>query len=148
MVVDRVWSEEQNNSSTETESIIPGDKYGDSPTGGTNTDHESIFGAEGFWARSTFLIILRWRIWPAFLGFFRLRFVDEESEARYFKESWFFRKTLALFCSVFFIGNWVLGVAFLSRPASLPDEIFYYGVCQLLDLILKSPLILFFVSFP
>lgn len=129
VVVDRAWFEEQNNPSTETDSsVAPGEKYGENPTGGTNTDRESLAIVEGFWARSTLLIILRWRIWPAFLGFFRLRFIDEKSEAQYFKESWFFRKTLALLCSVFFIGNWVLGVAFLPRPVVLPDKIFYYGV--------------------
>ena len=128
VVVDRVWFEEQNNTSTETESITPGDKYGDNPTGGTNTDRESLAAVEGFWAGSAFLMILRWRVWPTLLGFFRLRFIDEKSEAHYFKESWFFRKTLALLCSVFFIGNWVLGLAFLPKPISLPEQIFYYGV--------------------
>lgn len=127
VVVDRAWFEEQNNLS-ETESVAPGEKYGDNPTGGTNTDRESLAVVEGFWARSTFLIILRWRVWPALLGFFRLRFIDEKSEAHYFRESWFFRKMLALLCSVFFVGNWVLGVAFLPRPVSLFEEIFYYGV--------------------
>jgi len=128
VVVDRAWFDEQNNPSTETESLAPIEKYGDGPTGGTNTDRESLAVVEGFWAKSTLLIILRWRIWPALLGFFRLRFIDEKSEAHYSKESWFFRKTLALLCSLFFVGNWILGIAFLSQPASLPDKIFYYGV--------------------
>lgn len=128
VVVDRVWFEEQNNPSTETESVTPMGGYGDNPTGGTNTDRESLAVVEGFWAKSAFLIILRWTVWPALLGFFRLRFIDEKSEARYFRESWFFRRTLALFCSLFFIGNWVLGVAFLPKPVPLPDKIFYYGV--------------------
>jgi len=128
VVVDRVWFEEQNTPSTETESISPIEKYGDNPTGGTNTDRESLAVVEGFWAKSTSLFILRWRIWPALLGFFRLRFIDERSEAHYSKETWFFRKTLALLCSLFFVGNWILGVAFLPQPATLPDKIFYYGV--------------------
>lgn len=128
VVVDRVWFDEQNNPSMESESLTPIEKYGDNPTGGTNTDRESLAAMEGFWARSTLLIILRWRVWPALLGFFRLRFIDKRSEAHYSKEAWFFRKTLALFCSLFFVGNWILGVAFLSQPASLPDKIFYYGV--------------------
>lgn len=127
VVVDRVWFEEQNNP-TETESLAPIEKYGDNPTGGANTDPESSAVVEGFWAKSTLLIVLRWRIWPVLLGFFRLRFADEKSEAHYLKEAWFFRKTLALLCSLFFVGNWVLGVAFLHHPASLPDKIFYYGV--------------------
>jgi len=129
VVVDRAWFDERNSPSTETESLSPIDKYGgENPTGGTNTDRESLAVVEGFWAKSTLLIIIRWRIWPAFLGFFRLRFIDDKSEAHYTKEAWFFRKTLALFCSLFFIGNWVLALAFLHRPAILADEIFYYAV--------------------
>ncbi|KAF9649944.1 hypothetical protein BDM02DRAFT_3093963 [Thelephora ganbajun] len=127
VVVDRVWFEERG-PSTETESVTPIEKYGDNPTGGTNTDRESLAVVEGFWAKSTLLIILRWRIWPALLGFFLLRFIDEKSEAHYRKEAWFFRKRLALFSSLFFVGNWVLGTAFLPRPAVLPDKIFYYGI--------------------
>ena len=126
VVVDRTWVDDHD-PSTETESLTPIDKY-DNPTGGTNTDRESLAVVEGFWAKSTFLIILRWRIWPSFLGFFRLRFIDDKSEAHYAKEAWFFRKTLALLCSLFFIGNWVLAIAFLHRPAILNDKIFYYGV--------------------
>ena len=128
VVVDRAWVDERNCPSTETESLTPIDKYGDNPTGGTNTDRESLAVVEGFWAKSTPLIIIRWRIWPAVLGFFRLRFIDDKSEAHYAKEAWFFRKTLALFCSLFFIGNWVLAIAFLHRPVILNDKIFYYGV--------------------
>ena len=128
VVVDRAWADERNNPSTETESLTPIDRYGENPTGGTNTDLESLAVVEGFWARSALLIILRWRFWPAILGFFRLRFICDRSEARYAKEAWFFRKTLALLCSLFFIGNWVLALAFLHQPATLRDKIFYYGV--------------------
>ena len=128
VVADRIRFKEQNSASTETESVSPIERYGDNPSGGTNTDLESSAAVEGFWAKSTPLIILRWRIWPALLGFFCLRFIDEKSESHYSKEAWFFRKTLALLCSLFFIGNWVLGVAFLPQPAVLPDKIFYYGV--------------------
>jgi hypothetical protein len=143
VVVERVWFEEQNTPSTETESLAPIEKYGENPTGGTNTDRESLAAVEGFWAKSTLLVILRWRLWPALLGFFRLRFIDEKSEAHYSKESWFFRKTLALFCSLFFVGNWILGVSFLPRPASLPDKIFYYGVRSIHPTRRKRPLIPF-----
>ena len=129
MVVDRAWVDERNSPSTETESLTPIDKYGgENPTGGTNTDRESLAVVEGFWAKSTPLIIIRWRIWPAVLGFFRLRFIDDKSEAHYAKEAWFFRKRLAFLCSLFFVGNWILALAFLHRPAVLPDKIFYYGV--------------------
>ena len=128
VVVDRPWFDDHNNASTETESLNPIDKYGENPTGGANTDRESSAAVEGFWAKSTPLIIIRWRIWPALLGFFRLRFIDDKSEGNYTKEAWFFRKTLALLCSLFFVGNWVLALAFLHQPAILSDKIFYYGV--------------------
>jgi hypothetical protein len=128
VVVDRAWFGERNTPSTEIESLVPIERYCEGHTGATNTDRESLAAVEGFWAKYTLLIILRWRVWPAFLGFFRLRFIDNKSEAHYEKEAWFFRKSLALLCSLFFIGNWILALSFLRKPVVLPDKIFYYGV--------------------
>lgn len=147
VVVDRAWFGECNDPSTDSESLSPVEKYAENPTGGTNTDRESLAVVEGFWARSAPLIILRWRVWPALLGFFRLRFIDDKSEAHYSKETWFFRKTLALLCSLFFVGNWVLGLAFLPQPAILPDKIFYYGVRRGCSTGQKYPLTCSLLSF-
>lgn len=125
VIVDRAWADEIKQSS-----ITPS-QSGESPDrmGGTNTDHESVaVHVEGFWSTSVPLVILRWRVWPAILGFFRLRFMDEKSESHYLKESWFFRKNLAIWSSLFFVLNWILAAAFIAKPPVLADKIFYYGV--------------------
>lgn len=130
VVVDRAWAEEIKHSSiTDSHSGDSPDKFGGSPMGGTNTDHESLaVHIEGFWAHSTLGIILRWRVWPAILGFFRLHFMDEKSEAHYRKENWFFRKGLAIWSAAFFIINWVLAAIFVQKPTVLADKIYYYGI--------------------
>jgi osomolarity two-component system sensor histidine kinase SLN1 len=74
------------------------------------------------------LFFLRWRIWPSIWGFFRLQFMDRKYEEHYFKETWFLRKRLALFSAAYFVINWLLPVILLTRPATLADSIFYYGV--------------------
>lgn len=125
VVVDREWTEDTRRTTTKSESAHP---FNDSRhPGGTNTDRES-FVVEGFWARSTILIILRWRLWPAILGFFRPRFIDVKSEAQYTKESWFYRKRLALFSAVFFICNWITACVLVQQPVVTSDVIFYYVV--------------------
>ncbi|KAI0058853.1 hypothetical protein BV25DRAFT_1918961 [Artomyces pyxidatus] len=129
VVVDRNWAEEIKSSVSQSEA-------GDSPEksqalGGANasTDHESVaLHIEGFWAICTPLIILRWRLWPAIVDFFSLRFFDERSEQYYTKENWFMRKSLALWSSVFLIINWFLATLLVPKPRVLADEIFFYGV--------------------
>jgi osomolarity two-component system sensor histidine kinase SLN1 len=126
VVVDREWAEDAPKTTTKSESAHPFND-GRQP-GGTSTDRESIAAVEGFWARSTILIILRWRLWPAILNFFRPRFVDAKSEAKYSKESWFYRKRLALFSALFFICNWITACVLVQRPVVTSDVIFYYVV--------------------
>jgi len=85
---------------------------------------------------------LRWRLWPFAYQFFVNHFVDEKSEMHYNKENWFLRKNLAFWSSAFLILNWVLAISFLEEPATLPDQIFYYGISPALTL----P-VLFFVTY-
>lgn len=126
VVVDREWAEDARKSTTKSESAHP---FHDSrQPGGTNTDHESFAVVEGCWARLTFLIILRWRLWPAILSFFRPQFMDAKSESQYTKESWFFRKRLAVFSALFFICNWITACVLVPKPVVLSDVIFYYVV--------------------
>jgi len=126
VVIDREWTEDARKTTTKSESAHP---FNDSrQPGGTNTDHESFTVVEGFWAHSTILIILRWRLWPAILGFFRPRFMDIKSEAQYRKESWFYRKRLALFSALFFISNWITACVLVQTPVVTSDVIFYYVV--------------------
>jgi len=126
VVVDREWTDDTRKTTTKSESAHP---FNDSrQPGGTNTDRESFAVVEGFWARSTILIILRWRLWPAIIGFFWPRFMDARSEAQYSKESWFYRKRLAVFSALFFICNWVTACVLIQKPVVAPDVVFYYVV--------------------
>lgn len=126
IVVDREWAEDARKSTTKSESAHP---FHDSrQPGGTNTDRDSFAIVEGCWTRSTVLIVLRWRLWPAILSFFRPRFMDVKSESQYTKESWFFRKRLAVLSALFFICNWITACVLVPKPVVLSDVIFYYAV--------------------
>ena len=126
VVIDREWTEDARKTTTKSESghLFNGSRQ----PGGTNTDHESFATVEGFWARSTILIVLRWRLWPAILGFFWPRFMDPKSEAQYNKESWFYRKRLAIVSALFFICNWLTACVLVQQPVVTSDVIFYYVV--------------------
>jgi hypothetical protein len=125
VVIDREWMEDRK-TTTKSESAHP---FNDNrPPGGTNTDRESFAVVEGFWARSTVLIALRWRLWPAMLSFFRPRFMDAKSEAQYSKESWFYRKRLAIISALFFICNWITACVLVEKPVVTSDVVFYYVV--------------------
>ena len=126
VVVDREWTEDTRRTTTKSESAHP--LNDNRQTGGTNTDRESFAAVEGFWARFTILIILRWRLWPATLDFFRPRFADPKSEVQYNKESWFYRKRLAIFSALFFICNWITACVLVQTPVVTSDIIFYYVV--------------------
>ena len=127
VVVDRLWGEEPGRS---TKSDSNEETHAENRLGTTNTDHNSSEADSGFWASSSILYFLRWRVWPPIWGFFRLRFVDHKFEANYVKETWFLRKRLALFSAAFFVINWLLPVILISKPVTLADAIFYYGVCD------------------
>ncbi|KAF9653821.1 hypothetical protein BDM02DRAFT_3086441 [Thelephora ganbajun] len=128
VVVDRMWGEDSG-WSTKSDSNPPFEEIrAENKLGTTNTDPDSSETDSGFWASSPVLFFLRWRIWPPIWGFFRLRFVDHKFEAHYVKETWFLRKRLALFSAAFFVINWLLSVILITRPVTLPDAIFFYGV--------------------
>ena len=128
VVVDREWAEDAKKSTTKSESAHP---FHDSRLpGGTNTDHESFAVVEGCWTHATVLILLRWRLWPAILDFFRPRFMDAKSESQYTKESWFYRKRLAVLSALFFICNWITACVLVPKPVVLSDVIFYYVVSR------------------
>lgn len=125
VVVDRLWGEGPRWSTT---SDSNEETPAENRLGTTNTDHNSSEVDTGFWGLSPVLFFIRWRIWPPIWGFFLLRFSDHKFEAHYAKETWFLRKRLALLSAAFFVINWLLPVILMSRPATLADEIFYYGV--------------------
>ncbi|KAI0091448.1 hypothetical protein BDY19DRAFT_983786 [Irpex rosettiformis] len=137
VVVDREWSGEIK-SSVHSGEHGGGEKSGESRNGvggygGTSTDRESLaLQVDGFWASNTLLVYLRYRIWPAVYGFFATHVVDEKSEAHYRKESWFLRKSLALWASAFYIVNWALAAGVIPHPADTSDTVFYYAVAPAL----------------
>lgn len=92
VVVDRIWSEELKSSVSHSENGVSPEKSGDSHPQTAVSDHESIVPHGGFWASSTALIILRWRVWPAVKDFFDSKFTDEKSEQHYAQENWFHSK--------------------------------------------------------
>lgn len=157
VVVDRQWSEDLKSSVAHSEAGGSPEKSDGHHPPGTSIDHESIE-HHGFWGLWTPLAILRWRIYPLFIEFFSSSFFDPVAEVQYRKENWFMRKvrlsvistlqpltllqSLALWSSVFFIINWVLGVSFISHPSLLIDKIFLFGVAPALTM----P-ILFFVMY-
>lgn len=101
VVIDRNWQEELKSSISQSEQGASPEKSNSHHHGGTTTDHDSLFfHATGFWASCLPLIILRWRVWPAILDFFSLRFLDQKAEIHYAKESWFMRKVRPLRLSV------------------------------------------------
>jgi hypothetical protein len=111
VVVDRPWFDEIKSSvvsQSEAEGG-PRDSHGGAyGMAGTINDHDSVaLHAEGFWALNMALVVLRYRCWPAIYDFFTLRFVDQESEDRYRKETWFLQKSLAVWSAIFLITNWV-----------------------------------------
>lgn len=65
----------------------------------------------------------RSRILPALQAFFHPHFDDPIVETNYQKEVWADSKRLAVFASIFFISNWVLGVIFVPRPLVLFDQV-------------------------
>lgn len=71
---------------------------------------------------------LRSCIWFYLVEFFSSRFSDPEIEADYQRDMCGEFTPLKFWTSLFFIANWVLEIAFLSRPVVWADKIFYFGV--------------------
>lgn len=154
VVVDRSWTEEIKSSVSHSEHNGSPEKSGGShqPNQGTS-DHDSAV-YDGFLTSSGVLATLRWRTWPFIMEIFSSRFVDERSEQHYAQvrifllflpfrlafckilisrslpqESWFIKKSLALWASLWLIANWVLGCIFIPHnPIAQLDKVFYFGV--------------------
>ncbi|KAF8806887.1 hypothetical protein BYT27DRAFT_7140360 [Phlegmacium glaucopus] len=98
------------------------------------SDHDSVV-YEGFWNMCFPLAIIRWRTWPFVMEIFSSRFIDEKSEQHYAQETWFLKKSLALWASLWLIVNWVLGCVFIPHnPIVFLDKIFFLGIAPALSL--------------
>jgi len=129
VVVDRTWSEEIKSSVDQSDAgAAPSPEKPNGHQHTETSDHESQKHYEGFWALSSALVFIRWKLCPMVIEFFSCRFFDQKAEERYQKENWFMRKPVALWSSVFLIINWILGCAFVPHPLALIDKIFFFGV--------------------
>jgi osomolarity two-component system, sensor histidine kinase SLN1 len=91
IVVDRSWSDDWRNSDSESDH----DASSPGKSGPSNLDsnlpldpYSPAPGSTGFWVSCKLCILVRWRIWPAILGFFSSRFLDDVSEQKYKRENW------------------------------------------------------------
>ncbi|KDR80820.1 hypothetical protein GALMADRAFT_241276 [Galerina marginata CBS 339.88] len=133
VVVDRTWTDEIKSSISHSEHGGSPEKSGGSHPPERASDHDSIID-DGFWNLSTPLTILRYRTWPFIMEIFSSRFLDEKAEEHYAQESWFLKKSLAIWASLWLIVNWVLGCIFIPHnPIVQLDKIFYFGVAPLLS---------------
>lgn len=148
VVVDRNWSDEVKSSVSLSEQDISPDSH--HPIAGPNTDRDSVgLHTGGFGGLCTPLVILRWRLFPAVVGFFSSKFPNQKSELRYVRENWFVRKVrrqnwafhistshtfylwsqpLAMWSSLFLVINWAVNAALVPGPVLLIDKIYVYGV--------------------
>lgn len=124
VVVDRSWADELESDAS---SIL--DEAGSQHSTATSASWLHLPTPRGgFWARNRYLMLLRFKIWHPLWEFLSPRFEDDETEAQYQKEVWAQSKGLAIWSSLFFIINWILGTIFIPKPIVLGDKIFYYAV--------------------
>ncbi|KAG6841247.1 hypothetical protein C0991_000531 [Blastosporella zonata] len=126
VVVDRIWSEDI--TSTDSDLDVSPEKSDGNHRAGGSTSEEEEEEYDGLWAALPIGVLLRWRIWPIVVKFFSSGFADPKSEAHYAQESWFIKKSLALWASVWLILNWVLGCIFARPLVQTFDQVIYYGV--------------------
>ncbi|KAF8580300.1 hypothetical protein K439DRAFT_1637119 [Ramaria rubella] len=141
IVVDNVFLNGERAGSVSHTSHPPSEApHPNSGTTGTHTTHgttrsESV-STFSHWDRFVWLSVLRWRLFPAVYGFFRLDFWDEECEQGYRKEMWYNSKTLAFYSGIFYIFNWVLACIIVPHPWTIADKIF----CSTLGMLCSVPI--------
>ncbi|KAG7445051.1 uncharacterized protein BT62DRAFT_207089 [Guyanagaster necrorhizus] len=125
VVVDRCWSEEYASSSHSSDVIDTTSGFGDifEEHNSTSACHRA-----GFWASCRPLIFIRWRLWRCLRDFFDPRFENLAVELDYQKEVWEVSKSLALWASIFFLVNWLMGLLSIPTPTVLADKIFYFAI--------------------
>ncbi|KAK0466941.1 uncharacterized protein EV420DRAFT_655987 [Desarmillaria tabescens] len=124
IVVDRCWSEEYASSSHSSDVADSTSGFGEfEERNSTSASHRA-----GFWASCKPLVFIRWRLWRCLRDFFDPRFENPVVELDYEKEVWEVSKSLALWASIFFIGNWLMAVLSIPTPTVLADKIFYFAI--------------------
>jgi hypothetical protein len=118
VVVDRSWSEEFASSAVSDASSAKSLRAEPTEEG-----DEHVHGrTRHFWSACIPVFILKWGLWSRAKGFFNPHF-GEPTETHYRAEVWAESKRLALWASVFFISNWILGASFIATPLVLADKV-------------------------
>ena len=93
------------------------------------------------WDSNPVYAFFRWSVWPLVYHFFTMHFVEEKTERNFRRETWWTNKTLGIYSSLFFVVSWILTVALSTRPFTLSDHIFFYGVGCLISIPLPFSII-------
>lgn len=118
VVVDRDWSEEFLRSSVAGSEQAKDDhplitKSGSYPQNGTSV--QDNFASQYFG-------------WRGITHFFDSSFMDEDFERAFSHERWQSLKKIALWASIWFFVNWIMGIILVPKPWVLIDRVFYYAV--------------------
>ncbi|PFH50297.1 hypothetical protein AMATHDRAFT_61349 [Amanita thiersii Skay4041] len=134
VVVDRSWTDDESSASQSEQPINP-EKFDvlHFPCDPSDDHHDHMPASR--WNTWT-LGNVRWRIWLGTVKFFCTNYADERLEHLYAQESWFLKKSLAIWASLWLIMNWILGVIFVPKSPYmyLLDKIFYFSVAPILSI--------------
>lgn len=92
IVVDRDWTEDLRSSLNLPSERGPTRSFDSHPQIGTSLGRDATVMPDDTHFFSASLWSLRWRVWPAIVNFFCVRFLDDKTEERFHKEHWFIKK--------------------------------------------------------
>lgn len=81
--------------------------------------------AESLFKQNSFLapwVVFRYRFIPVVSAIFAPKFHDPKAESNYVKELWHNQKLVAFFSGLFWVANWVLGIAIVPKPLLLVSD--------------------------
>ena len=92
IVVDRDWTEDPRSSLNQPSERVPTRSSDSHAQIGTSLGRDTTAMPDDSHFFSASLWSLRWKVWPAIVKFFSVRFLDDRTEARFHKEHWFIKK--------------------------------------------------------
>ncbi|EJD07512.1 uncharacterized protein FOMMEDRAFT_150045 [Fomitiporia mediterranea MF3/22] len=144
VVVDRSWGRSRTGSDSMSIDEDGPNKSSSDPHNPGSVDKGGTLGSDDldsdarhshrFWSCCLPLSMIKWQLWNSAVKFFSSPFHSQKSEERYRREIWFQSKPLALWSSLFFVINWVLGCALVPKPFTIADTIFYFAVAPVVTL--------------
>lgn len=91
IIVDRDWTEDLRSSLNQLSERSPGSSDSQ-PQIGTSLGRDTTAMLDDSHILSASLWAFRWKVWPAIVKFFCVRFLDDKTEERFHKEHWFIKK--------------------------------------------------------